>query len=481
MRLPGFVGPSATSADFNADCERTINLIPEVLDPSGEGRTAAKALILVPGLTERYDLSPGPVRAEFTEPTTGRAFAISGYVLYELFANGTSTNRGSVALDANPATICANSAVGQLFISSGDVGYCYELATDTLTVVLASGSTMSRFMDGRFLSLDAATSTFYISDLNDGLTWDPTQFAQRTGAGDPWVSMLVVNLDIWLVGTETAEVWYDSGAFPFPFVPRPDALVQHGTIAPYSLAALGDVVIWISRNQQGANMIVRNQGYAALKLSTLPVDLSLEQMSDTSDAVAFVYQKNGHQFYVVNFPNGSIGWAFDASSGLWCERGYWNSVLNEWQAIRFQTHMLAFGMHLVGDRLTGTVYEMRDDVATDVDGNGIRWLRRFMGVRGDDHKRVKYPRLEIVMQTGSAPLSGQGSDPLVMLRTSNDSGHSWGPERTAGAGVRGDYAKRVFWTRLGTARDRVFELTGSDPLPWRLTDCFAPGAQELLS
>lgn len=481
MRVPGFVGPSATAADYNADSEDVINLFQEILDETGEGRTVAKSLLPTPGHLERYNLAPGPIRAEFREPASGRGFVVSGYLLYEVFANFTSVIRGAVALDSRPATISANSAVGELFISAGGVGYLYDLAADTLTTILASGSDMSRFIDGRFLSLDIAAGVFRISDLNDGAVWDPTQFAGRTGAGDPWVSFLVVNLDIWLVGTETSEVWYDAGLFPFPFAPRPDALIQQGTDAPYSLAALDDNVIWKQQNQEGKNMIVRNQGYQMAKLSSLPVDLSLEAMSDSTDAVAWVYQKNGHTFYVLNCPSGMIAWAFDKATGTWSKRGYYQSSQNEYQALRVNTHMSCFGLHLVGDRLTGQIYELRDDNALDVDGKGIRRLRRFMGIRADDHRNVKYPRAELLMQTGGAPSSGQGRDPQVMLRTSKDSGHSWGSERWASAGLRGQHGKRVFWTRLGQARDMVFEIVMSDPAPWKLTDFFVPGARQGLS
>ena len=478
MRLPSFVGPSATASDFNADCELTVNWFTEKLDPSGDGKTAAKVLLPAPGFVERYDISPGPIRAEFREPTSGRTFVVSGYRFCEVFSDYTYTERGTVEMDTNPATICANSAVGQLFITAGDVGYCYDLSTDTLTTVLASGATMGAFLSARFLALDAATSTVRCSDQNDGTTWGVGNFFQRQAAGDPWVAMRVVNLDIWLIGTETSEVWYDAGAYPVPFEPRPDALIQHGTVAPWSVLSLGDVLIWLNRNTQGQDMIVRNQGYAAVKLSSLPVDRSIDEMADSTDAVAFSYQDRGHQFYLLNFPTGGTAWGFDAATGEWCERRYWYSAGNEWQALRVQTYVLAFGVHLVGDRQTGKVYEMSKDSALDVDGNGMRRLRRFMGLRGDNHRRVVYPRLEVVMQTGSVPSSGQGSDPVVMLRTSNDSGHSWSPERWASGGLRGHYAHRVFWTRLGAARDRVFELIVSDPLPWILTDCFAPGAAE---
>lgn len=482
MRVVGFVGPSATGANFGADCSDTINLIPEITDESSEGRAVEKVFLPTPGFIERWNLSPGPIRADFTDQASGRRFAISGYLLYELLAGFTSVIRGTVSLDGNPATICANSAVAQLFISSGDVGYCYELTTDTLTVVLASGSTMSRFMSGRFLSLDAATSIWRISDINDGLTWDPTQFAGRTGAGDPWVCIIVVGLDIILVGTESTEVWADFGLYPFPFAPRQDVLIQQGTNAPYSVAVLDNTPFWVQQNQQGANSIVQLNGYQAVKASTIPVDVSLDAMPDTSDAVAFTYSQNGHSFYVVNFPSGKIAWALDrATGGMWSKRAFWSSSANEFQSLRVQTHAESSGAHYVGDRLTGQIYELDPNSALEVDGSGIRRLRRFMLPRPDDRKRIKFPRLELMLQSGGAPATGQGSDPQAMLRLSDDNGMTFGNERWRSAGARGKTGKRVFWLRNGQYRNPAAELVMSDPAPWKLTDFFAPGAAAGLS
>ena len=56
---------------------------------------------------------------------------------------------------------------------------------------------------------------------------------------------------------------------------------------------------------------------------------------------------------------------------------------------------------------------------------------------------------------------------LVMMRWSDDGGHTWSNERFASLGGDGEYGKRVFWRRLGMTmklRDRVYEVSGSDPV-----------------
>ena len=65
-----------------------------------------------------------------------------------------------------------------------------------------------------------------------------------------------------------------------------------------------------------------------------------------------------------------------------------------------------------------------------------------------------------------------GWDPQVMLRISNDGGKTWGPELWRSAGKMGEYTKRVSWNRMGSARRRVFEVTMTDPIPWKITGCY---------
>lgn len=65
-------------------------------------------------------------------------------------------------------------------------------------------------------------------------------------------------------------------------------------------------------------------------------------------------------------------------------------------------------------------------------------------------------------------LQNDGSDPQVMMRLSNDGGKTWGLERWRGAGKTGEYNKRIVWYRLGQGRKRVFEISTTDNIPWRL-------------
>lgn len=62
-----------------------------------------------------------------------------------------------------------------------------------------------------------------------------------------------------------------------------------------------------------------------------------------------------------------------------------------------------------------------------------------------------------------------GSDPVLVLRFSDDGGNTWSSSFERPLGKQGEYAKRVYWNRLGSAYDRVFEVSGSEPVKLALT------------
>lgn len=466
MQIPWFANGAYASQSPNADCEQTINLYTEAMESPGAKSQAV--LYPCPGFIERFDLSPGPIRGMYEND--GRIFAVSGFNLYELFTDYTSILRGTVAVNDNPAIFTSNGRAGQqLGITSGDHFYSYDLAGNSLSDVLSSGATTCDFLDGYGLVLDAATSTLRVSDLEDFSNFDSTQVAQRTQGADPWVGMKVIQSNIWLIGEQTSEAWYNAGTFPFPFAPVPQGFIQQGTRSGFSLASLNNTLVWLQHNAQGAGMVMRLNGYSPERISTHAIEFAIQGYADVDDAVGFTYQQQGHDFYVLNFPQANATWVYDLNTNLWHQRGYWNPLTAVFDCYRIQSHCHTLNnIHFVGDRLTGKVYEMSIEVATDVDGAGIRRLRQFRGLN-DDEKWVFYSNSQLVLQSGVGTATGQGVNPQAMLSWSNDGGHQFSSEIWSGAGRQGEYNHRTMWRGSnGRARNRVWRIVMTDPVPWRL-------------
>jgi hypothetical protein len=394
----------------------------------------------------------------------------------EAAAPPTTNTTGTTAIvdDGTPVQFCSSGDAGeQLLFVSGDYAYCYDFEGNVLAPVV-KGASFSGFIDSYFVVLDPSTSTLKVSESFDGFQWDPTQVYQRSRAGDKWLSMAVTSNNIWLIGTQTGEVWVGTGDPDARFTPYTPVFIEVGVIAADTMIRVsGDTMMWVAQDKDGAGYVVRTSGYAPEKVSTIAVDYAMQQLSTINDGAAFSYQQEGHTFYVVSFPAAHQTWVFDLSTGEWHRRGYWDPNVMAYRVYRPQCHAFAFGgihglgLNLVGDRASGRIMALKPQVGTDMDGVVIRRMRQAPHL-ADRDQEVTFDRVQMDMDVGQGLAVGQGSDPTMMLVYSNNGGNTWGHELWRSAGKQGDYRIQVAWSRLGTAKNRVFRLVVSDPVPWRV-------------
>jgi len=474
MLYPGFISGSYKSQSPLADLERTVNWYPEPIEPNTIPWVAA--LYPCPGFEEYVTVSNLNTRALFS--MGGRVYGVIGDAVYKFTSSNSASivTNGTVTNDPNPAQIASNGdAGGELLIGSGDNGYLLTIASNTLSTIsaLAGKCTMAGMIDGYFLSFDASDSKFYISALNDGTSWDATQYAQRSIAPDPWKAMVVDgSRQIWLIGEQTGEVWYDAGTSPFPFAPVPGAVFGYGTPAPFSVKLAGTAMCWLSQTADGAGIVVATSGVVPARISTYAVETAIAGYARDSiitDAEALVYSEAGHTFYCLTFPSANATWVFDLTTGVWHERGVWDASLGIYDVWAPRSHCYGFGKHLTGSRDSGLICSMDTSFTTECNGDVIRRLRvpppifRAPGVR-----RMFVSRMELILETGLGTATGQGVNPQVMLRSSTNA-KTWSNERLATAGAMGAYDAQVVWTRLPSSLKLwVPEITVTDPIPWRI-------------
>jgi hypothetical protein len=473
---PGFIGGSAPSESVIATSERTVNFYVEHVGTQGPQHTTA--LYPTPGqqpwitaassggIVVDVNASAGLVAAE-------RAFVVIGAGLYEIFADATIVRRGSVTPGLAPAQLSFNGLTGgHLLVASGGNADCYVLSTNTLTRVLTNEATAIGMLDGYFLALNATTGKLRLSNLLDGLTWDPTQWATRSAQPDRWIGLQVNAPDVWLLGQHTGDVWFDAGTAPFPLAQRQGLTVQYGVVAPASLQAIAGQVFWLTSTREGAGLVVRSNGYDPQPVSTPEVASAIAGYARTAslrDAEALVYRMAGHTFYVLRFPSANATWQYDLTTGLWTELGSWNPARGAYDVWRPRMHVYAFEQHLVGEAQTGTLSRLDVTYATESTGDPIRRLRRGP-VLIQDLQRLPLRRFELVLEAGRGAVVDPGQHPVVLAHFSADGGQTWGAWRQAGAGAMGQYRTRAVFTRLGSPRLFVAEIVVSDPVPWRVID-----------
>jgi len=285
-------------------------------------------------------------------------------------------------------------------------------------------------------------------------------FASKDGAPDDLVSLIVDHREIYLLGEVSSEVWIDAGTSPFPFQRIPGTSTQHGIAAKFSVARLGNSFAYLSRNIRGQAQIVQMNGYVPTRISTHAVENSLTNQV-VSDAVAWTYQLEGHEVYVISFPTINLTWCYDVASGMWHKWLYSNN-LGHYERARGNCCVQFQGLVMVGDYSNGKIYKLDPLNYTD-DGQHVRRLRRAPHLVAD-FQREYFDELQIQFQPGVGIPTGQGENPQAMLRWSDNGGSTWSNEHWTTIGLIGKYANRAIWRRLGMARDRVFEVSISDPV-----------------
>lgn len=285
-------------------------------------------------------------------------------------------------------------------------------------------------------------------------------FSSKDGAPDDLVTLIVDHREIYLLGETSSEVWVDQGTSPFPFQRIPGTSTQHGIVSAFSVSRLGNSFAYLSKNNRGTAQIVQMNGYVPERISTHAVENSLSGKTIT-DAVAWTYQIEGHEVYVISFPSIQLTWCYDIASKMWHKWLYTNN-LGQYERCRGNCAAVFQGYVLVGDYSNGKIYHLDKNIYTD-DGQNVRRLRRAPHLVAD-FQREYFDELQIQFQPGVGLSTGIGEDPQAMLRWSNDGGSTWSNEHWTSIGRMGKYTNRAIWRRLGTARDRIFEVSVSDPV-----------------
>lgn len=418
-----------------------------------------------PGL-RRFCTLPGggAVRGLYTA-SNGRCFAVQGSSLYELLSDGTEVMRGTPLWTAGgPVDMTDNGT--DLVLVDGENGYHLTFADNTFAAFAPAdfpGATRCGFLDGYLVFNHPLTQQFYWTDLYS-LTIDPLSFASAEGSPDLLMALAVLHRELWLVGATTTEVWLSDGSSPF--VRSSSGFLEQGTEAPHSLAQVGDVLCWLSRNAQGQRMVVQAQGYQVQRISTHAVEQAIQHYGEASDALGWGQQWEGHPFYWLTFPTAGVTWVYDFATQLWHERGALVLPDGTIGQHRASCATFAFGQHLVGDYQDGRVYVLDDQVYSD---DGLpQVLRLTFPPFFDDAglKRIQQTRLQVDCVTGVGLDGGvePGRDPQIVLELSNDGGQTWGPMHGRSLGRLGQTKARVQWHQLGAAFDRRCRLSISDPV-----------------
>jgi len=454
MKLP-FLGGAYEGRSSNVSPETCINLFYE----PGQ----ADSLVSTPGASTLNSTYSETVRGGIEY--NGKAYFVIGDTLVECTTGGTVTSRGTLSTSAGRVSMAHNGvrtgANQQIMIVDGTTGYIYDNTTSTLTEIadsdMVSADTVV-FVDGYFVFSQTGSDRFWITSLYDGTAIDPSDFVTAEGDPDEIQSLVADQRQLFVFGKKTLGVFYNSGDADQVFKAFQGGHSQTGCAAAFSACRFDNSVIWLSQNERGNGQVVRlGDGFQPAVVSTPEVNYQISTYTNISDAFGYVYQDEGHEFYVLTFPTANVTWAYDALTKQWHQRAH---IINDVVSReRYNAHVCVGNTHLFGDYLDGTIYKMDPTLGTFA---GSRILReRRSAIISDEEKRLRISSLQLDMQVGVG--DSNADDTSIWLSYSKDGGHTFSNEIEKSIGNIGDYARRVIWRRLGSGRNWVFRIRTWSP------------------
>ena len=466
MQTP-ILGASYVARSINAADNRLVNLFPEA---TADGGKTAGFFNRAPGLKFQQTIGTGPIRALWAHQTNGSDFyVVSGTQFYKVTGlTATPTLLGTVT-GTGPVSIADNGT--QIFLACNPDGFIYNEVTNVFAQITDpdfTGAVTVGYLDGYFVYNEPNSQKVWVTELLDGTSVDPLDFASAEGSPDGLVAVNIDHREAWLFGTDSIEVWYDAGQADFPLTRIQGAFNEIGCVAAFSIAKLDNALFWLGTDARGQGIVYRANGYTGVRVSTHAIEYAIAQYGNLSDAVAYTYQQEGHAFYVLTFPTGNATWVYDVSTQAWHERAGWDTPTGQFTRHRSNCQCNFGGNTIVGDYQNGNIYTLDLDVYAD-NGGIQKWLRswRALPTGANNLKRTAQHSLQLDCESGTGLNTGQGSDPEIMLRWSDDGGHTWSNEHLSKMGKIGEYYRRVFWRRLGMTvklRDRVYEISQTDPV-----------------
>jgi hypothetical protein len=514
-------GPASTA--------RLVNCFPELLPP---GAKTPVALTRAPGVSDWATVGSGPIRGihqaavEYPEGRQDYLYVISGSEWYYVDSTGSATLIGNTGTPVNidmesnvsnmvvvneprgyyfnglrtgthtgadDASILTNedaefeplSLVGFAIANTTDGSTATVITNDETTVTstalsggtgddwdtddayvitafgeiddddfVSRGAAEVEFLDNFLIYREPNSIRFFISDIGSVTEYDYLQFVKVDDHPDELNGLLSYRGYEIAFGTKTTEMYENIGQAGVPFERIINSTIEVGCLNSKTVAIAMNQVFWVADDYT----VRRLDGLIPARVSTHAIE---QKLSSETILDAESYSQDGHWFYCLTTSEGT--YAFDAVTGEWSERqsyGYPN-----WTP---RYHAQFAGMQLVGDWESNKIGKLDFDVYTEF-GNPqvMEWTYQTIYAAGH---RAFHDRFEIVLETGVGLTTGQGSDPVISLQKSDDGGSTWQALPNKTFGKRGERLSRAVWHNLGSARDRVYKATVSDPVPVTVVD-----------
>lgn len=399
-----------------------------------------------PSLDNYVSVGTDPIKGMWRQDGSfgGDWFVVSGEELYLV----DDVNGNAVFLGNIPGTgYCEFAGNEDRVIIVRDLfAYSYDGAI-VETVVMPDDQpvqTVSQ-IDGSFLLGIADTYRFYWMLPGESAP-DPLSFASAERLPDPIVAIRVLSDEIWLIGSDSVEVWQQTGDIDAPYTriagrSYTDGCVDRDTVAASNYNSF-PCLLWVTNNKE----VVLAQGQPN-KISNDSVE---EILRSATNLRAYAIRRNRSDFFIITFDEGTL--VFNISTPSWSR---WDSFGYEY--FRGHLGLMDRDNAFVGDSESGRLYQLGQN-AEDFSTDPI--ISQLAGFVPWTAKQQPCYSVNIRADVGWTP-SYTSPKQVIELKWSDDGGFTWSEPLQLPMGEKGKYDTDISFRSLGLIKrpGRLFEIS----------------------
>lgn len=442
------------------------------MTPQGASKRARVFLTRRPGRTRRAELQAN-VRGIFSAKGCqgGKLYAPAGSYFNEVSDGYGYASVGTIA-GGDFVTMRADRAdVGAL--AFGKIHRWNGTAFGTVTDADAPANAQTlAIVARRWLAAFEDNDLFGWSISGDYTDWPPNNQAADFDLPDPIVAQENVGGDLVSYNANSIQFWQPTGgAEEEAFAPVTGASIREtGLFGRHAVADIGDGQMFLGSHRS----VYELRDYSVGQIPWRDLETALKDISDgdLALATAWSFRDGSHEFWGLNAGlERCFVYQRDMRAKLEWTR-YGQSVCD----IDFVVN--AFGDVVTASKSAAYLWSFDDSVFTD-DGDPIECI---MSVHIPASGDVPVDRIVFDIATHSVPLSGDGAQPTMQARTSNDGGDSWSSWEDLELPTSANRFKPMIWG-LGLAdaiEGLLVEIRITEPFGFALYGLWCnPTAQEI--
>lgn len=375
-----------------------------------------------------------------------KLYRVMGESLVSIASDGTVTTIGTI-----PGTgrVTMTYSFDKLAIAADGNLYYYDGATLVQVTDPDLGEVVDMlWVDGYFMTTDG--EFLVITELNNPLAVDPLKYGSSEADPDPIKALVKVRNEVYALNRHTIEIFDNIGSTGFPFQRIEGAQIMKGTIGTFTACLFLDAVAFVGGGFNEAPAVWIGSNGQAVKVSTMDIDLILQEYTEAELATSFLESRVGrdYQHLVLHLPR--ITLVYDPILSQKVGQPAWfklSSSLDYAGIWRVSDMIWAYDRWNVADTESAAIGYLVETVSTHWD-ESVAW-EFSTAILYNEGRGALIHELELVALTGRIAL---GDDPRIYTQYTID-GVTWSQPREITAGKLGNRTKRLVWFQQGNMRN----------------------------